>query len=88
VTAREIPKVNHLVIGTSRAVVRVTGNPAGGIIMAQQDANWREICEAMVNESDPQKLSELAQQLVIALDEEKLRGRLNPRTLQAQTPKS
>lgn len=56
--------------------------------MAQQDANWREICEAMVNESDPQKLSELAQQLVIALDEEKLRGRLNPRALQAQTPKS
>jgi hypothetical protein len=55
--------------------------------MVQQDASWREICEAMVNESDPQKLSELAQQLVIALDEERLMGRLSPRTFQAQSPK-
>jgi hypothetical protein len=55
--------------------------------MAQQDANWREICEAMVNESDPQKMSELAQQLVIALDEQKLRAALSPRTIEAQSPK-
>ena len=33
---------------------------------------WREICEAMVNELDPAKMSELAAQLVAALDEQKI----------------
>ena len=55
--------------------------------MAQRDAKWRVICEAMVNELDPQKLSELAQQLVIALDEEKLGGPLSSRAIQGETPK-
>jgi hypothetical protein len=55
--------------------------------MAQQEDSWREICEAMVNESDPQKLSELAAQLVIALDAEKLSAPLSPRTIEAQSRK-
>ncbi len=38
--------------------------------MTQERGKWREICEAMVRELDPAKMSELAAQLVAALDEQ------------------
>jgi len=33
--------------------------------------SWRELCEAVVNETDPEKLMQLAEQLIVALDERK-----------------
>ena len=40
--------------------------------MTQERGKWREICEAIVKESDPAKMSELAAQLMAALDEQEL----------------
>ena len=37
--------------------------------MTHEKGIWREICEAMVKESDPKRMTELAAQLVAALDE-------------------
>jgi hypothetical protein len=33
--------------------------------------SWRELCEAVVNETDPEKLMQLTEQLIVALDERK-----------------
>jgi hypothetical protein len=37
--------------------------------MTQERRDWRELCEAIVEEQDPEKLFELTQQLITALDE-------------------
>ena len=37
--------------------------------MTQEIRDWRELCEAVVNERDPERLSELAEQLIATLDE-------------------
>jgi len=47
--------------------------------MTQEAGSWREICEAMANESDPKKMMELAQQLVAALDRRKWASRVSRR---------
>jgi len=39
--------------------------------MSQRKGDWRELCEAVMIESDPGRLTELAQQLISALDERK-----------------
>ena len=56
--------------------------------MTQEKRKWREICEAMVKEVDPNKVSELAVQLVAALDEERLGLGPNPKAIQAESPKT
>jgi hypothetical protein len=33
--------------------------------------SWRELCEAVVNETDPEKLMQLTEQLIVALEERK-----------------
>jgi hypothetical protein len=47
--------------------------------VTQEKGSWLTICEAMVNEADPKKMLELAEQLFAALDGEKMggSGRLN-----------
>jgi hypothetical protein len=37
--------------------------------MTQEIRDWRELCEAVVNERDPERLRELAEQLLATLDE-------------------
>ena len=44
--------------------------PFGGPMSV--DETWRELCKRVVNETDPDKLISLTQQLIIALDERKL----------------
>jgi hypothetical protein len=73
--------------GTSIASVTVTCNPQLGGVMTQEKGKWREICEAMVKESDPRKMSELAAQLVAALDEQKSGSAPRAKNIQTESPK-
>jgi len=47
--------------------------------MTHEEGSWRKICEAMANESDPNKLMELAKQLVAALDRREWGSRVSRR---------
>jgi len=38
--------------------------------MTQKKGNWRDLCEAAARETDSEKLLELAEKLIKALDEE------------------
>jgi hypothetical protein len=55
--------------------------------MTQERGKWREICEAMMRELDPAKMSELAAQLVAALDEQKVGTPPRAKVIQAESPK-
>ena len=55
--------------------------------MTQEKGKWREICEAMVKELDPIKVSELAAQLVAALDEKGLGSTPKPKAIQVESSK-
>jgi hypothetical protein len=45
--------------------------------MAQETRNWRELCWAIVNEQDSEKLAELAQRLLAVLEERESEGPLS-----------
>ncbi len=55
--------------------------------MTQERGKWREICEAIVMELDPAKMSELAAQLVAALDEQHAWAAPPSKVTQAESPK-
>jgi hypothetical protein len=55
--------------------------------MTQEKGKWSEICEAMMKELDPKKMSELAAQLVAALDEQRALAAARPKTIRAESPK-
>jgi hypothetical protein len=50
--------------------------------MSQKKGDWRELCEAVMVESDPGRLTELTQQLIRALDERKTNPASWPQTTQ------
>jgi hypothetical protein len=50
--------------------------------MSHEKGDWRKLCEAASVESDPEKLLELARQIIAAIDEER------PRTASKQKEKS
>jgi hypothetical protein len=43
--------------------------------MTEERREWREICQAVVNEHDPVKLLRLLEELMVALDEREARLR-------------
>jgi len=54
--------------------------------MTQDRGKWRDICERMVREQDPAKISELAVQLMAALDEQELGIAPSTRVLRSESP--
>jgi len=50
--------------------------------MSQEKGNWRELCGAVSVESDPRRVNELVQQLIIALDERKPKAGSGPKAIQ------
>jgi hypothetical protein len=55
--------------------------------MTLEREKWRELCEAIVKELDPEKLSKLAAQLVVALDEQKVGAAPRVKVIQDESPK-
>jgi hypothetical protein len=51
--------------------------------MSQEKGSWHQLCEAVSVESDPGKVIELVQQLIIALDERKTKADAGPKATQA-----
>jgi hypothetical protein len=49
----------------------VIANLAWGCGMSHEKGDWRKLCEAASVESDPEKLLELARQIIAALDGER-----------------
>lgn len=45
--------------------------------MTKERRDWRELCAAIVNEPDPEKMFELAEELLAALEERQARIRTN-----------
>jgi len=41
--------------------------------MAQKNRDWRELCEAVASERDSERLSELTEEVIAALDGRKIR---------------
>ena len=80
-------RINNLAIWHEHCFVTVTCNPQLGGVMTQEKGKWREICEAMVKESDPRKMSELAAQLDAALDEQKSGSAPRTKTIKTESPK-
>ena len=80
------PRINNLAIWHEHCFCDRDLQPAVGGVMTQEKGKWREICEAMVKESDPRKMSELAAQLVAALDEQKSGSGLRAKNIQTESP--
>ena len=47
--------------------------------MTMEEKEWRRLCAMVATESDPQRLSELVDQIVTALDTQELRRKDEPR---------
>ena len=43
--------------------------------MTMEEREWRQLCAMVAEESDPQRLSELVDQIIVALDAQELRNR-------------
>ena len=43
--------------------------------MTMEEKEWRQLCAMVAQESDPQRLSELVDQIIVALDAQELRNR-------------
>jgi hypothetical protein len=39
--------------------------------MAQETRNWRDLCWAIINEQNPEKVAELVQRLLVVLEDRK-----------------
>jgi hypothetical protein len=43
--------------------------------MTMEEKEWRQLCAMVAKERDPQRLSELVDQIIVALDAQELRNR-------------
>ena len=52
-----------------RSIASVSHRNIGGDMADDMQKDWRDLCVAVTNESDPTKLSSLVQELIEALDQ-------------------